>query len=49
MYNMAKLGKEHWKELDEEKDFKNIYGVNIIKKVYEGMKSKTYAPSILGK
>lgn len=44
MYNMAKLGKEHWQDLDEEKDFKNKYGVNIIKKVYEGMKPKTYAP-----
>ena len=49
MYNMAKLGEEHWQNLDEEKDFKNKYGVNIIKKVYEGMKPKTYAPSILGK
>jgi len=42
MQNMAKLGKAHWNDLD--KDFKNKYGDNIIKKVYEKMKPKTYAP-----
>ena len=46
MHNMAKLGKAHWSDL--EKDFKNKYGDNIIKKVYEKMRPKTYSPSIFG-
>ena len=46
MHNMAKLDKAHWSDL--EKDFKNKYGDNIIKKVYEKMRPKTYSPSIFG-
>ena len=46
MHNMAKLGKAHWSDLD--KQFKNKYGDNIIKKVYEKMRPKTYSPSIFG-
>ena len=42
MHNMAKLGKAHWDDLD--KVLGNIYGDNIIKKVYEKMRPKTYAP-----
>lgn len=42
MHNMAKLGKAHWNDLD--KVFGNKYGVNVIEKVYEKMKPKTYAP-----
>ena len=42
MHNMAKLGKAHWDDLD--KVLGNTYGVNIIKKVYEKMRPKTYAP-----
>ena len=42
MHNMAKLGKAHWDDLD--KVFGNKYGVNVIKKVYEKMRPKTYSP-----
>jgi len=51
MHNMAKLGKSHWDELDKSRraeSFKKKYGVNIIKKVYEKMRPKTYSPSIFG-